>query len=57
VGRVNIPVVFNLLGLPLSNDGKGVHWHTRNRHRPDTPKDSGASQEVPHGGMESGGRH
>jgi hypothetical protein len=54
-GGVNIPAVFNLLGLPLGNDGKGVYRRTRNRHRPDTRKGSGASQEAPHGGTESGG--
>jgi hypothetical protein len=51
-GGVNIPAVFNLLGLSLSKD-TGVH-RSRNRW-PGTPKNAGASssKEAPSGGMES----
>jgi hypothetical protein len=45
-GGVNIPVVFNLLGLPLGNNGKGVH-RSRNRGRSGTLKNTGTSQEAP----------
>jgi hypothetical protein len=51
-GGVNIPAVFNLLGLSLSKDTE-VH-RSRNRW-PGTPKNAGASssKEAPSGGMES----
>jgi hypothetical protein len=48
-GGVNIPAVFNLLGLSLSKD-KGLH---HSRRLPGTRKNRGPSEEDPSGGMES----